>query len=187
MTLTTTQLQTLRAAILSSSDLNSYPSNSDGAFEIARLLNLTSSPVVMVWKTDTKVSDILDAINWPSYTPTDVPDLTTAYTNRLLAVQTKQMNLQNMLIGRETIDTSKANIRSGLRDAVIQLPTGPSGSLVTAAGVGGSNVLNACTRQARRVEVILAGAPATTGSVTAKLLEFEGEINYQDVIEALKA
>ena len=94
------------------------------------------------------------------------------------------MNLQMMTQGRAALDASKPNIRSGLRDAVIQLPAGSGGAAVTAAGASGVNVLNACTRSATEAEKILATASSgsdTTGSVTARVLGFEGFLSGQDV------
>lgn len=49
---TPAQLQTLKTYIAGQSDLNSQPANSDGHFEIARLLNLDApGPNNIVWKT----------------------------------------------------------------------------------------------------------------------------------------
>jgi hypothetical protein len=184
MALTTQQLQAIKADIAASPDMNTLPNNSDGAFEIARLYNLPST--TDVWRTNTPTKDVFDAITWANYTPNDVADGTTLYTNRMLAAQTKQMNLQNMLTGRDTVDTSKANIRAGLRDAVISLPTGTGGAIVTAGGVSGATVMAACVRKATRIEKLLASAPVATGSVSAGILSFEGSISYQD-IEMAKA
>ena len=58
--------------------------------------------------------------------------------------------------------------------------------MVSPGGASGANVLNNCVRYALRIEAILAGADATTGTVTAKLLGFEGAIAYQTV-EAARA
>lgn len=182
--LTAQQLQTIKADIAANADMNTLPDNSDGAFEIARLYNLPST--TDVWRTDAPTKAIFDAINWSAYTPTDAPDTSALYTNRILSIQTKQMNLQNMLQGRETIDASKANIRAGLRDAVIALPSGTGGAAVTAGGASGATVLAACIRKATRLEKLLSSGPVTTGSTSANLMGFEGSVSYQD-IEAAKA
>lgn len=184
MSLNVTQLGVLKAAILADPVLAAFPMNSDGAFSIAAALNLPSSPAVDVWRTDAQVAEITDAINWDKYTPTDVADSTALFTNRMLQTQTKQMNLQLMLQGKETLNCSKANIRAGLRDAVIAVPTGASGAVVSPGGSSGATVLAACIRNSLRVEAILAGVDATTGSTTAKLLGYEGAISYQDVAAA---
>ena len=120
-----------------------------------------------------------------TFTQTDAVDGTATQTNRLLAVQTKQMNLQSMLQGRDTVNASKANVRAGLRDAVISLPTGAAGASLSAGGAGGATVLAALTRSATLGEKIPAGAPAQTGPTTATLLQHEGPILYQEVVAAM--
>lgn len=187
MALTTAQAQTLNAAILAAPDLSAIPNTVDGAYEVARLLNLPSSPVVNAWATNAPVAAVLDAVNWAQYTPSDTIDGTAAYTNRLLAIQTKQMNLQNMLVGRDTLDASKANVRAGLRDAVTGVPAGAAGGNVNPGGANGITVLNALLRNTTRGEAILAAGEATTGAVTAKLLGYEGALSYQDIEAARSA
>ena len=184
--MTPAQLQAIKAAIDADPVLSAKPLNSDGASDIATALNLLANPAVKVWRSEAPVADISDAINWAQYTPVDAIDSTAIYTNRLLSIQTKQMNLQMMLQGRESVNANKINIRAGLRDAVIAVPAGGSGGLVAPGGANGANVLNACVRDALRIEAILAGADATTGTVTAKLLGYEGAIAYQ-VVEAARA
>ena len=184
MSLTPAQQATLKAAIIADGALNAQPNTADGAFAIADALNLLASPTVTVWRTNAPVQDIFDAIDWTKYTPTDAPDNTATFTNRALAIQTKQMNLQNMLVGRDSVNANKLNVRAGLRDAVIQLPSGVAGAFVTSGGASGVTVLTACTRPALRIEAILSGVSATTGTVTAFLIGYEGTINYQDVYAA---
>lgn len=186
MALTNTQLQTLKAAIAAETDATFSAYRDAGSTGLmAEWLNGVSA--TDVWRTDAPVAAVLDAVSWDKYTPTDAPDGSATFTNRLLAVQTKQMNLQNMLIGRERIDASRANIRAGLRDAVIALPTGAGGSLTTAGGVGGTTVLGACMRKATRAEKVFATTQATTGTSTAFLLGWEGSISDADVVLALSA
>ncbi len=183
--MTSAQLATLKAAIVADNALNSQPMNSDGAFAIAEALNLPASPSVSVWRPDAPVQAINDAIDWAKFTPADAADGTTIFTNRLLLIQTKQMNLQSMLVGRDTVDASRANVRAGLRDAVINIPAGVGGANVVAGGASGINVMNNCVRPALRIESILSTGQATTGGVTAKIMGFEGQVDYQDVIQAL--
>lgn len=187
MSLTTQQKAALKAAILADPVLNAFTNNSDGNDAIARLLNEPASPPFIVWRTDAQVSDIFDAVTWDRYTPVDAADTSALFTNRALLIQTKQMNLQNMLIGREFINAARPNIRAGLRDAVIAIPSGANGAGVSAGGAGGSTVLNACTRNATRAEQIFANASAgsdTTGPVTARVMGREGPVNYDEVGDA---
>ncbi len=177
--LTTAQLTTLKADILASGDMNTQPMTSAGANAIAALYNVPSTQDI--WRTEAPVNAIYDAISWASFTPSDTVDATATYTNRLLMIQTKQMNLQSMTQGRTTVDASKANLRAGLRDAVTGLPAGASGASINAGGAGGVTVLNTLVRKATRFEKVFAITSATTGAVTANLLVIEGNVSSDDV------
>lgn len=181
MPLSTAQLQALKSAIAADQELSVIPNTSDGAFEVARLLNLPASPTVNAWRTDAPVQAIVDQVDWSRYTPSDAIDGTATQTNRLLSIQTKQMNLQLMLQGRQTLDASRGNIRAGVRDAVTSVPSGANGALVNPGGPNATAVLNTMLRTATRAEGILASGDATTGAVTAKVLTFEGQLSYQDI------
>lgn len=186
--LTTAQLAILKADILASADMNTQPVSSAGALAIATLYNVAST--TDVWRTDAPVSGITDAINWASFTPADAMPAADAasgnasihqYNGRLLAIQTKQINLQSMTQGRTTVDASKANLRAGLRDAVTGLPAGASGVAISAGGSGGATVLNALTRKATRYEKLFSTGPIATGSVSANLLVLEGSVSSDDI------
>ena len=192
MPLRTTQLQALKTAINGNPTWDAYPQTSDGYVALAVALNQLANPAFTVWRTEAPTTTVLDAIDFSKYTPSAALDDATVSTQliatqrqaQLLAIQTKQMNLQMMTQGRATLDASKPNIRAGLRDAVIQLPAGSGGAGVTAAGANGVNVLNACTRAATEAEKILATASQgsdTTGGVTARVMGFEGALSGGDV------
>lgn len=186
MPLTTAQKATLKAAIQADAPLLAlYTASPNGAQDVADELNKIATPAFKVWRTEAHVTDILDAVNWSLYTPVDAVDVTVLFSNRLLMIQTKQMNLQNMLVGRDTINMSKSNIRAGLRDAVIQIPAGAGGSNVNPGGGSGATVLNVCVRDANRIEKILTTGTAQTGTVSADVMSFEGRITYQDVDAAM--
>jgi hypothetical protein len=138
------------------------------------------------------VNAIVDAINWAQYTPNDSVtdanlslDLTVQRAVvRALYCQTKQMNLQLMLQGRSTLDCSKANVRAGLRDAVIQVPSGSAGASNNPGGASGATVLAVCVRNATEGEKVLATASQgsdTTGTTTARVMGFEGNVTSDDV------
>lgn len=187
MSLTTTQLQALKTAINANPTWAAYPMGADGYFALAQVLNAQAAPTFTVWRTDAPVANIIDAITWANYTPNDAvgsadtDPLLSRKIGWLLTAQTKQMNLQLMLQGRDTLNCSKATLRAGLRDAVILVPTGTGGANTSPGGASGVNVLNACTRPATEAEKILAGATESTGSVTASVLGFEGALTGQDV------
>jgi hypothetical protein len=181
MSLTTAQLATLRAAINADGVFSQLPNTPDNSYFIAQELNKLPTTDFLVWNPTTSVQAIFDAVTWANFTPADAADNTATFTNRALVIQTKQMNLQNMLQGRTTVDATLANFRAGLRDAVIQLPAGASGAMVSAGGVSGATVLTACLRKATRAEQIFASGNASTGSTTGNLLTWSGVLQPSDV------
>ncbi len=186
MSLTPAQLPALKAAILAETDPTFVGYRNNGQTGLmTEFFNLPATPTHAVWATDVVVGAVQDAIDYTAYTPNGTIDATAAVTNRLLAAQTKQMNLQLMLQGRETLNASRNRTRASLLDAVTNLPTGNSGALQSAGGADGARVLNACTRPATRAEKLYTVSTATTGTVTANVLVFEGSISEADVNAAL--
>ena len=188
MTLTTAQYASLRAAIQADPVLNAIPIGGDGDIDIANAFNALASPDFFVWRPDVPVREIMDTFNFAAFTPADsMPESQVdsaaiqRYSARLLAIQTKQMNLQLMLQGRETVDASLPNFRAGLRDALVGVPAGANGAGVAVAGANAGNALNACTRKGTRAEKLFAGSNATTGAVTAALMNVTGPISAADV------
>jgi hypothetical protein len=185
MTFTTAQAALIQADVAADPVLSLLPHNTDGAYAVAEAYNLLASPAFKVWNTQSPTRDIADAIDSSKYTPVDAAAENSIGTQRLLMIQTKLMILQNYLIFRETIDASKANIRKSLQDAVIQLPSGVAGVNVSAGGVQGANVLNACIRNSTRLEKLLTTGPQTTGTVTADVMGFIGSTSYPEIQAAL--
>lgn len=188
MPLSNNQLVALKAAILSETDAEFVQYRTEGSTGLmAQWFNVPASPPHTVWSTNVDVNSVLDAIDFSQYTPNQTPDATSAplFTARLLAIQTKQMNLQNMTLGRDKLNCSRDRVREGLLDAVIDLPSGTNGALRSAAGSGGIRVVNAMTRPATRGEKIFASAQDSTGAVTAFNLGYEGQISDTDVVLAL--
>ena len=188
--LTSAQLTTLRAAIDANPVWAAYPQNGDGYFDLAKVLNITATPAFSVWRTDVPVSDVFDSIDLSKYTPndavlsTDTDPVLSRKIGWLLTAQTKQMNVQMLLQGRDRLNCSRPNVRGGLRDAVIQLPTGAGGALTSPGGASGVTTLSACVRNATEAEKILAqpsDSSDTTGTVTARVLGFEGALSAADV------
>lgn len=184
MALTSLQKSALKTAILADGTMNAFPNNADGNFDLAVYLNQEDPGPFKVWNPEASVSAIQDAITWDKYTPTDAPDNTATFTNRMLAIQTKQMNLQLMLQGKTTVDASKSNVRAGLRDAVTVVPSGAGGGSTAPGGANGVNVLNACVRNGLRIEKILTTGTASLGGVSADVMGYVGSITPQDVEEA---
>lgn len=185
--LTVAQYQTLKTYILNDVVLNAYPNNEDGDYEIMLRLNALATPDFMVWNTETQATDIVNAVTWDKYTPTDAVPTDTQlnveiWRARSQSAQIKRDNLWALTdVTNGFINAAKANIRAALRDAVIALPTGASGASTTSGGASGVNVLTACTRKARLIEKVLTAGSATTGTVTADVMGYVGEIQRQDV------
>lgn len=186
-----TQKATLKAAILADQALlNDWNDGNVGL--VAQAFREKDPTNTQVWWSATPTDAIFAAITWDKFTPTDAVPNDTAinvavYQARQLAVQTKQMNLQNMLISRQSLDARLSNIRAGLRDAVIQLPTGSNGAMTTAGGTNGSIVLAACIRPAlaNRAEKLFSAGASATSTTAADVLTFEGELSFDDIQNAM--
>lgn len=193
--LTQAQYQALKAAIDANPTWAAFPQDGDGNYALAQALNATAAPAFSVWRTDAPVDAIIDAIDWSKYTPTagiagtDTDPLVSRKVGWCLETQIKQMNLQLMLQGRSAINAARPNVRGGLRDACIQIPTGAldgngKPGLTAAGGSSGATVLAVCTRNASEAEKILATASQgsdTTGTTTARVMGWEGTLTYEDV------
>lgn len=176
--MTPAQLQILKTAINADPVMAAYPMNGDGYYDLATYLNQNRADFY-VNSDAAPVKAIFDVVGWAKYTPTDTPDDTQTYTNRALAAQCKQINLQVMLTGREVIDCSVSGVRAGLQDATSNLPTGAGGGNVSG---GWANVKLAIQRLATRGEAVFATGTGSTASPAE--LVFKGQINPVDVEQA---
>jgi hypothetical protein len=175
------QLAAIKADILANPDLNGQAPGPDGAGEIAALYNAAAVPDYFVWRTTTPVADVENAINWANLTPADVPDASAVYTNRALACQARQFNLQMLIQGKTNIATGRPNVRGGLQDALTDLPSGAGGGV----RAGGWVALKAAiSRQATRAEKLLIGAGGGGTAANPGVLGFEGRLTYQDIEQA---
>jgi hypothetical protein len=185
--MTPTQITALRAICLATPAAAAF-FVADGASGLRAYLNGESG--ANVWRTDVPTVEILDAVDQSRYTPNDQVLQTNAATDSLLRLnaralyaQTKLMVLQNFVLSRQHLDCRPVTVRSSLRDAVIQVPTGADGAAMQPGGASGVNVLNKCVRPGTRAEVMLAAAAQgsdTTGGVTARAMTFEGEVTDHD-------
>lgn len=168
--LSNSQIDVLRAVVLEEPTLETARINGDD-YAISDWCNAVASPAYKVWNTTTPTATIGDAITWGSLTPVDTPDGTATFTNRALAAQAKQLNLQILIQGRETLSTGRSNIRSGLQDALTDLPTGTSGALRNG---GWQAVKLIIQRNATNAEKILTSGAGT--ATTPSDLVFEGQV-----------
>ena len=179
--MTPAQLATLKAYIASVPYLNSQGVDGDSLNVIVDTLNAPTADYY-VWRSSTPMPDISNAITWASLTPSDAADGTALFTNRALICQAKQINLQMLVQGQQSVASGKALIRGGFQDALQNLPSGVGGANL---GAGWATVKTAMTRFATLGEKVL-----TTGAGTAATpadLGFEGMLTRNDVDTARRS
>lgn len=177
--MTPEQLVILKSAITNAVDQTLIDArNAGNNTDIAAWFNVASEAIV--WRSSTSVSEVQDAVVWANMTPADVPDGTTAWTNRALACQGKQFNLQNLIVGRDRINSGKANIRAGLQDALTNIPSGVGGASQSAGWV---TIRDAMKRAATKGEALY--ATGTLTSATPGNLVWEGTITRETILDAL--
>jgi hypothetical protein len=179
MALTQAQLVTLKADIAADSVLNAKPMSNAGADEIVAAYNAAASPDYYVWKPSVPAEDIFNAVDWAKLTPAGAVGTDAAWTNRALACQGKQFNLQTILSGRATVSSDKANIRAAIQDALTGVPSKADG---TTQPAGWTAVEAIMKRLATRAEKLFATGTGT--SVTPSLLAFAGNVTQNDVTTA---
>lgn len=180
MVLTLAQYQTLKADIVA--NFPGAPTTADQNFAIAAFYNAVPSPDFFVYRTNVPVQDIYDQIQWAKMTPSDAPDGTAAWTNRSLACQGKQFNLQLLLQGaQQTINAAKSNVRAGLQDALTNVPSGAAGVTQAAGWVGVRDV--AMARKATRIEKLFADTSVGNGgtAATAATMVLEGAVSTTQI------
>lgn len=181
--MTPQQLQAIKTYIDSVPELAAQPSNSDGAFAIAEVLNALAAPAFVVWNPAAPLDRVQEAVMWANLTPADAPDATTVWTNRSLACQGKQFNLQMILTRPSaTLRGDLSRVRNGLQDALTNVPSGAGGSPVDAGWIGASGARVALQRNAKVAEKLLATGAGTTA--TPATMTFEGGVTFQDVEQA---
>lgn len=145
-----------------------------------------------VYRTSIPVAEVFDAIVWANFTPSDVVPTDTSLNNdifqsRQIACQTKQMNLQTMIVGQSSISGAKANIRAGLQDALTNIPSGANGATRAAGWTTVRDTVLA--RLATRAERLYANTGSGNGgtAATAAALTFEGDLTPADIQAARAA
>lgn len=178
--MTPDQLTTLKAAILAETDPEFVQHRIDGATGLmAEWFNVASTFVV--WRSITPTAEIANAIVWANFTPADSADGTALWTNRALACQGKQFNVQNLLLAAQgALASGLPNIRQGLQDSLSAIPAGAAGANLSA---GWSAVRTTMQRAALRGERVFATGTGTTGSPGT--LVFEGLVTNDNVVRAI--
>lgn len=172
--MTPQQLTALKAYVLATPALAALGRNDTA---LASELNLPST--FMVWRSTTPADEVFDAILWERLTPADAVDGTQTSANRELRCQTKQMNLQIVLQGRDSISTGRTNVRKALSDALTAVPSGTGGVTQDAGWLGAGRVKAVITRAATVAEALFATGTGTAG-VPGDLV-FEGQLAVADI------
>lgn len=162
--LTSSQLATLRTAILADPVLAAIPQTPDGAFAVAEAFNLVAAPDFWVWRTAVSRSDIYnsvsaDATNWNW----------TTYKNQSVAEQ----NAWTQMFMGDQANFAQDNVRAGI-EAIF---TGSA-----QATLQKNHCLAVGRRKASRAEKLFAVGPGSVG--TPAKMTFEGSLTYQDVLNA---
>lgn len=177
--LTAQQASTLKTAIQANGTCSPMFTAGDDV-GAAACMN-TVDAAFYVWRTDVPVQAIYDQVTWANMTPADTPDGTALFTNRALACQGKQFNLQTILQGRQTLNATISTLRAGIQDALTALPCGAGGAVVSAGWVGVRDT--ALKRQARLWEKALANTAGGNGAqATPAVPVLEGVLSANDII-----
>lgn len=193
--LTTVQKQALKTHALAQPEIAGVfapatPSNPIGGSlsALRDYYHALASPAFFVWRKDVPVEDIFERINWANLTP-EVPaneanqDIDAVFRSNVCL--SMQMSIQTMLMGRSTVDATRANIRNGLRDALSAVPSAANGSTRAA---GWTQVQNVIARQASRVEALFADTTSGTGggATTAAQPRIDGLVPDEDFLAVLR-
>lgn len=161
MSLTTQQQATLKAFVEADPVLSAYPHNTDGAYEIARLLQANASPEFIVWRTSVTKDEIMqNGFDW--------------------------VRVDNLSVGKARIwdwlfynqgnvfNPSKVNVRAGVDECWKG----------TAADLAVRNAVYVhCKRAANVLEKLFATGTGTTASPAT--MAVEGTIGYNELANAM--
>lgn len=178
--MTPQQYAALKANILADPTLVQYVT--DGRTNaIVAAYNADSSPTFTVWEDETPKADVFDAIVWASFTPADDADGSQLFENRALVCLLKQNNVLGLL-SMDPVATGKPNVRAGLSDSLLNVPSAAGGNKQSA---GWAAVKTIISRVATRAERLFATG---TGSVAAPgTLVFLGDVTDADIEAALRS
>jgi hypothetical protein len=159
--LTTAQALALKADVEADAAFASVPHNSDGAFTVAAAYNLAASPAYVVWRTKVSRDELqqLDTFDW-----TQIDNLSVG----------KSRIWDWMFMRGAEINAAKANVRAGIAACLVG-----NASLLAMQ----TAVLTACKRNSTRAEKLFATGSGTT--LSPSVMNFEGDLGYQDVATAM--
>lgn len=164
MGLTNAQKALIKADIIANPDLNAFPNNLDGNYEIARLYGLTATPDFYVWRTEVTRAEV--------YHETSSDGTTWSWTTYKNQGATEQNAWVQMFMG-DRANFAKPNLRAGIA-AIF------TGSAQANAQRG--HCLAMGRRLAKRGEKVLASGTGSTASPAT--MGFEGNLSVDDVESA---
>lgn len=184
--LTAGQKVIVKAYVEADQVLNALPHNGDSADQIRIALITVASPAFYVYRTDMPKQEVQNAIVYSAMTPAQtIPSNNTAEALQIwiaknLLSQGKQFNLQNLLLGGETVNFALANVRSGFQDALTSLPTKSDG---TNQQAGWTALQLLISRPATIIEKML--ATGTGSQAVPATMGFEGFVSTDDIQSAM--
>ena len=130
-----------------------------------------------LWRPDAPRAKVFGAIIWKNLTQADAPDGTALFTNRALACQSLQINLQIMLPPTsDTLPGDEIGFRQGLQDALSAVPAGVGGAVLDAGWVP---VRNALQRLGTRFEALFATPEGAASKSSVYGQRIDGNDCYQ--------
>lgn len=174
MQLTTAQKQALKADIIAASDpecqaLEASPANSDLAFAVAALYNLTASPDHWVWKTKLTKHEAVSE--------TSVDATTFNFPQLIARTVQEQFGWQELWNSTLSCNPSLPNVRQGFADVFSGAQAGPTAQR--------THLLAMARRKATRVEKLLATGTGSTASPAT--MGAEGPLTFQNVLDAMQS
>jgi hypothetical protein len=166
--MTTTQLQTLKADIAASADLNTIPIGEDGSTAIAALYNLPAAVDFWVWRATVAKAEFVNGLgpdgtvfNWTG----------TGFITRTVG---ERDAWRELFSSNGTVNPSLTNVRQAFND-IFSGATAP-------APANRLHLLAVARRKASRIEKLLATGTGTTAA--PGLMGFEGPVTAFDIEQA---
>jgi hypothetical protein len=165
--LTSAQLSTLKTNIQSDQAFDSFEANPtpDGAFAVADAYNLAAAPDFWVWRTFVSDAEI--------YEVTTADGTTWSWTIYIARSQAERDAWRQMVNMKGGLNASLANVRQGIADIF--------------SGAGGlaqrTHLTTVGRRKATRAEKLFSTGTGSTASPA--LMSVEGNLNFQDIMNAM--
>lgn len=172
MALSPSQLVTLKAHIDASSDLNEFPNNADGNFEVAKLLNLPASPDYWVWRT------LVTKVEYTQSTSQDGTTFNWTGSGFIGRSQGERDAWRELFNGTESCNPSLLNVRQAFLDIFSGVMAPAPANRAHLASVSRRR----CTRAEKLYAIDTPNSGANRGTTgDPDTLVFEGNVSVSDV------